>query len=131
MHLFHGKIVALAAQTVIAASLGKSAKLAAIVANIGVIDIAVDRVTDPVATQILAQFVSRHHSRVEMWQQAGFPPHQFRHRGQVLDGGGIAHVSQCIASRRIAQLGFVSQGEQRLVAARLLATSGNLQYLIG
>ena len=75
--------------------------------------------------------LARHDAGIGVRQQAGLAQHQAAHRGQILDRGSVAERGQRIARRGVAQLRLVTQGEQRLGAARRLARAGDGEDLIG
>ncbi len=53
------------------------------------------------------------------------------HGREVVDGGGVAVRAEPVARGRVAQLGALAEGEERLVAARVGALGGDGQHLVG
>ena len=66
-----------------------------------------------------------HHAGIDVWQQRCLRHHQLAHGDQVVRSAGIAQSCQFFACGCIAQLGFVAEREQRLVAAGRLSGSGD------
>ena len=77
------------------------------------------------------QLVGEEGSGIGVGQQAGLVEDQLRHGGQVVDGRGVAVLGQPLGRRRVAELGPLAQGEQRLVAAGLGARRGDGEHLVG
>ena len=84
-----------------------------------------------VTARSAGDLLARHDAGIGVRQQAGLAQHQAAHRGEILDGGGVAQRRQRIARRLVAQLRLVAQGEQRLGAARRLAGAGDGEHLVG
>ena len=66
---------------------------------------------------------------VGVGEQPGLGQDQGAHGGQVVDGRGVAVVVEPRPGRRVAVLGRLAQGEQRLVAAGGGARPGDGQHL--
>ena len=95
----------------------------------------------PMALQVVAQGLDHHPLRrrhrpelrqlvrvqgtgVGVGEQAGLVEHQLAHRRQVVDRRRVPVRLEPLRGRRIAQLGPLAQGEQRLVAAGVGAAPG-------
>ena len=61
---------------------------------------------------------------VGVGEQAGLVEHEAAHGGEVVDGGAVAVVGEPLGGGRVALLGPLAEGEQRLVAAGLGADAG-------
>jgi hypothetical protein len=71
-----------------------------------------------------------HDAGVDVRQQAGLGEHQLAHGGEVIDRAGMAELAQRRARGGVAQLGLVTQGEQRLAAAGGAAGPRDRQHLV-
>ena len=67
---------------------------------------------------------------VGVGQQAGLLEHGGAGRGQVVDGRGVAVVGQPLGGGRVAVLGALAQGEERLVAAGGPSGPGDVEDLV-
>ena len=73
----------------------------------------------------LRQLLGKESAGVGVGQQPGLVEHQAAHRRQVVDGRAVAVVVQPVAGDRVALLGPLAEGEERLVAARVRALPGD------
>ena len=72
----------------------------------------------------------RHHAGVEVRQEPGLLDHPDRDRAHVVERGRVAARRQPLAGDRVAVLGPVAQGEQRLLAALPPAGLGDRDDLL-
>ena len=68
---------------------------------------------------------------VGVGEEAGFLQYESAHVDEVVDSGGETVVLQPFLRQRVAQLGALAQGEERLVATGFLAGAGDAQDLLG
>ena len=76
------------------------------------------------------QLVGREGTGVGVGEQAGLVQHQAAHGGEVLHRRGVAVPGQPLGRHRVAVLGLLAQGEQRLVAAPAGTGTGDGQHLL-
>src|SRR6185437_13851507 len=75
----------------------------------------------------LPHVLARHDARVEMREQARLLQHRLGCTGQVFDGGVAAESGQLVASRAVAQLRLVPEGEEGFAAAGSRARTRDLE----
>ena len=68
---------------------------------------------------------------VGVGEEAGLLQYESAHVDEVVDSGGETVVLQPCLRQRVAQLGALAQGEERLVATGFLAGAGDAQDLLG
>ena len=76
-------------------------------------------------------FAAAHGAGVGMGQQGSFFQDQAAHIRQIVEGGPVAPLPEPVRRFRVALLGTLSQGEQRLGAAEFFACFGHSQDLVG
>jgi hypothetical protein len=64
-------------------------------------------------------------------EEAGLLQDEPAHVDEVVDGGGETVVLQPLLGQRVAQLGALAQGEERLVATGVPSGPGDAQDLLG
>ena len=78
----------------------------------------------------LLQLFRKKGAGVGVRQQTGFVEDEAAHRFQVIDGRPITVLVEPGLSCRVALLGTLSEGEERLVTPRLGAPSGDCEHLL-
>ncbi len=68
---------------------------------------------------------------IGMGEEAGLLQDELADVGEVVDRRGETIVGQPGLRQRVAQLGSLAQGEERLVTPRLLAGAGDAQHFVG
>src|SRR5476649_2356048 len=72
-----------------------------------------------------------HDTRVDVWQQAGFPENQRANRFEIIDRGSKAEFAQRLPCGAITKFWLVTEREQGFAASRLLASPRNRQDIFG
>ena len=72
----------------------------------------------------------RHRPGIEMRQQARFFEHHCGHGAQIIERRGVTEFVECGAGTRIAQLGLVTEREQRLGAAGRLTLAYDREHVL-